>query len=122
MTEAKPSSSGLTLVDSADKVVSTTTLWNDSMADERERIVARFSEGARTSVPLETLCHFLNRIDRKLIIEVQVDRRLDRREERGSMDYEPPSTRIYLLHANGTLETLERRRHLRQNNRSRPRT
>lgn len=103
-------------------VVSETVLWHDGIGDERDRIVERHTEGTRTTAPLGVVLDALGQLQLVLIAEVQIDRTINDRENRGADRYEPPPTTLFILRDTGTLETLERRRRLGRPDRPRART
>lgn len=88
----------------------------------QERYVTKaFSSGKRWWVHIESLLEYLNQRDRDLIIEVQISHnRWNNRREEGE-EYDLGPTTIYLLRRDGTLETLENRRDIRQADRQRTR-
>ncbi len=120
-TRSAPDRSGRRLSTLDRNVVSETVLWHDGIGDERDRIVERHTEGARTTVPLGVVLHVLRELQMVLIAEVQIERKINYRDNRGTEKYEPPPTTIYILRETGTLETLERRRHLGRPDRPRAR-
>jgi hypothetical protein len=117
---ATETSDGLRLIDSQGRVVSESALWDDGSHQEHERVEDGFADGDRTLVPLDVLLNFLRTKERDLVMEVQLDRYVDRRYETGKQEYEPPKSCIYLLRGNGILETLDRRRRVGKEDRSRP--
>lgn len=121
VTLSRPAGPGLTLESCEGFVTSETVLWNDATAGERDHVLGRQTEGTRTVVPLGTLLTVLKELGRCLISVVEIDRKVDRRYEGGSSEYEPPPMRVYVLRETGVLETLERRRRLGRSNRPRPR-
>jgi hypothetical protein len=122
VTKSNASPTGLTLTTADGTIVSETTIWGEGVGGARDHAsVGRHTEGKRSLVPLDTLLSVLASQERDLIIEVQIDRKLDRSEDRGGITYEPPATRIYLLRNSGVLQTLDRRRRLGRNDRPRTR-
>jgi hypothetical protein len=121
-TRSAPDRTGRRLLTPGQKVVSETVLWHDGIGDERDRIVERHTEGARTTVPLGVALDVLRQLQLVLIAEVQIERKINNRENRGAGRYEPPPTTIFILRETGTLETLERRRRLGRPDRPRSRT
>jgi hypothetical protein len=121
-TRSAPDRTGLKLATADRNFVSQTVLWHDGIGDERDRIIERHTEGARTTVPLGVVLHVLRELQLALIAEVQIERKINQRDHRGDDRYEPPPTTIYILRESGTLETLERRRRLGRPDRPRART
>ncbi|MBN1461109.1 MAG: hypothetical protein JXA57_16400 [Armatimonadetes bacterium] len=108
---AQPNRTGLQWTNDAGSIIAEVTMWKDELGDEREAR-ERQTEGTRTSVPLDAILRFLKTIDRELIIDVEIDRKEDRRDEGWGRDYEPAKSRIYLLTKDGLLESLEGKRSL----------
>jgi len=52
------------------------------------------------------MLRFLEAQARELIIDAEIDRQDERREEGRNREYEPAKSRIYLLKQDGTLESL----------------
>jgi hypothetical protein len=94
--------------------------WSDNL--QERHVTNAFSSGKRWWVYVESLLEYLNQRDRDLIIEVQIshNRWNNQREEGEEYDHGP--TTIYLLRRDGTLETLDNRRDIRQADRQRTRT
>lgn len=120
-TRSTPDRTGRRLSTLDGKVVSDTVLWHDGIGDERDRIVERHTEGARTTVPLGVVLDALRQLQLVLIADVQIERKINYRENRGAESYDQPPTTVYILRETGTLETLERRRRLRRPDRPRAR-
>ena len=80
-------------------------IWNDSI--ETERITQPYSHGERLWVRLDLLIRYLAHTQSDLIISVEIERNQTNRGTREE-DYSYDRTRaaIYLLHADGTLETV----------------
>jgi hypothetical protein len=121
VTRSTPNMTGLSLTTGEGEVVSETVLWNDAIGDERDRIIERHTEGRRTTVPLNTLLATLRQMGLALVAEVEIDRKINYRENRGDDRYEPPPTTVYILRDTGILETMERRRRIGRPNRARVR-
>lgn len=103
---ARPNRDGLRWTNDAGDLIAEVTIWKDDLGDERDSR-ERQSEGTRTTVPVETVLRFLEATGRVLIIDVEIDRKDDRREEGRGREYEPAKSRIYLLNKDGKLESLE---------------
>jgi hypothetical protein len=119
VTHSAPDPSGLKLVARDGSVVSETVLWNDEIGDERNRTVERHTGGRRTTIPLARLLEALRQLQLALVAEVEIERSIRDRENRGDDKYEPPPTIIYVLRETGVLETLERSRSLGRSDRAR---
>jgi len=83
--------------------------WNDLQVTERE-YKGFYSEGYRLWVRVETLLKYLRNRRRCLIVECMIDRWVDKK---GLGEYVPGKAKIYLIHPNGTVETLRERYRLR---------
>lgn len=103
---ARPNRRGLEWTNDAGAVITEVTMWKDDLGDERD-LHERQTEGTRTTVPLASILRFLQTVERELIIDVEIDRKEDRRHEGWDREYEPTKSRIYLLNKDGQLESLE---------------
>ncbi len=103
---ARPNRTGLLWSNQVGEVISKVTMWNDAIGDERDAH-ERQTDGTLSTVPLESMLGFLLTDGRELIIDVEVDRKDDRREDGREREYEPAKSRIYLLRGDGTLENLD---------------
>lgn len=79
--------------------------WNDLQVTERE-YKGFYSEGHRFWVRVKTLLEYLRNRRRCLIVECMIDRWVDRK---GLGKYVPGKAKIYLIHPDGTVETLRER-------------
>ncbi|MBF0137168.1 MAG: NACHT domain-containing protein [Magnetococcales bacterium] len=78
--------------------------WNDAMPSDQENYKF-YSSGNRIHFSLPALIKFLTDIKKLLIIEVQIDRKMQTDKNPDSMhDVSYPAWRIYLLHPDGTLQ------------------
>ncbi len=110
-TGARKDRTGLKWMNDSGDLVAEMTLWNDGLGYEREPHEHQ-TEGTRTTVPVEAMLQFLAATGRTLVIDVEVDRKDDRRDEGSDGDYEPARSRIYLLTKDGQIESLEGTRSL----------
>jgi hypothetical protein len=87
-------------------------IWSDNL--EEDHISQAFSNGKRWWVSIEIILEYLQLRDRDLIIEVQLrhNRLSDQREE--GEEYDLGKSIIYILHRDGTLETMDSCRDIRQ--------
>jgi hypothetical protein len=94
--------------------------WSDNL--QEQHVTQAFSSGKRWWTQVKSLLEYLKQRERDLIIEVQIahDRWHDRREE--GEEYDSGATTIYLLRRDGTLETLDSCRDVRQTDRERTRS
>jgi hypothetical protein len=94
--------------------------WSDNL--QEQHVTKAFSSGKRWWIQVESLLEYLKQRERDLIIEVQIahNRWHERREE--GEEYDSGATTIYLLRRDGTLETLDSRREVRQTDRERTRS
>ncbi|AOQ25201.1 hypothetical protein MTAT_00010 [Moorella thermoacetica] len=83
--------------------------WNDLQVTERE-YKGFYSEGYRLWIRVETLLEYLRNRRRCLIVECMIDRWVDKK---GLGEYVPGKAKIYLIHPDGTVETLRQRYRLR---------
>lgn len=79
------------------------TAWSEPRED-RER--AEYSAGWRLNIQIDRLLGYLQAQQRSLILEVQIDRKEHRHGQEKYFDYKPAAVLLYLLHADGRLETL----------------
>jgi len=97
---------GLQWRDGAGALIAEVTVWNDAHEDERDSH-ERQTNGTRATVSVEAMRLFLQSTERELIIDVEIDRKDDRRDESWDTQYEPAKARIYLLNKEGQLESME---------------
>lgn len=103
---ARPNCTGLEWRDDAGALIAEITLWNDELGDERDSR-ERHTDGVRATVTIDTMLRFLEATGQELIVDVEIDRKDDRRDEGWDREYVPAKSRIYLLNQQGQLESLE---------------
>lgn len=79
-------------------------IWSDNL--NQERVYSMFSEGHRFWIKLDALFEILESLDSSLIVEAKITREEERRDDRYSEKVDPGKTRVYLIHSNGTIETI----------------
>ncbi|WP_378954579.1 hypothetical protein [Pelosinus sp. sgz500959] len=87
--------------------------WNEQPLTDRE-YREFYSVGHRLRVDVNTLLDYLNERQRCLIVKCTIDRWVDKE---GKGKYVPGKAKIYLIHADGTLETLRERYCIREKTR-----
>lgn len=87
-----------------EQLIAEITTWSEPHED-KER--AEYSAGWRLRIKVDRLLRYLQARQCSLILEVQIDRKEHRYGQEENFDYKPPTAVLYLLHADGHLETLE---------------
>jgi len=102
----RPDLTGMRYLDRSDpnQLIAEITTWCDPHEDKKG---AEYSAGWRLQIKLDRLLYYLQAQQRCLILEVQIDRKEHRYGQEENYDYKPPAVLLYLLHADGRLETLE---------------
>jgi hypothetical protein len=93
---AEPDPTGLTLLTADGTTLARAEQWADPATEDPEAAVT--SSGYRVRVDRSALLRHLRDTGTNLILEVQIGRH---RRNRGSDDYRPPRSRIYLIDATG---------------------
>lgn len=91
-------------------------LWQDGV--EEKYIDYPRANGQRLWVDLNVLFSYLHLVKKDLIFEVLIDRRKAERNYKEQEKYDNRTARLFLLRANGTLETVDEHRQIRSLNRS----
>jgi hypothetical protein len=92
-------------------------LWQDG--SEEEYIMYPRTNGHRLWVDLEVLFSYLRLVGKDLIFEVRIDRQKTKRNYKEEQEeYDNRTARLFLLRANGLLETVDEHRQIRPLNRS----
>jgi hypothetical protein len=86
------------------QLIAEITTWSEPHEDKEGAV---YSSGWRLQIKLDRLLSYLRAQQRCLILEVQIDREGHRYGQKKHFDYKPPAVLLYLLHADGHLETLE---------------
>lgn len=107
----RPNHTGIEWRDAAGNVITEVTVWKDELGDDGDSRERR-TDGTRTTVPVATMLSFLEAAGCDLVIDVEIDRKDDRRDDTWNREYEPAKSRIYLLNKDGQLESVEGRRAL----------
>jgi hypothetical protein len=98
-----------------EKSVMVSELWGNESPDGRDSPVR---QGNRISASLDFLANVCSRLERDLIIEVQIERRYAYNSYRAKTDdevqYPPPYSKVYLLSADGKLRDAEKSSQLRE--------
>lgn len=92
------------------QLIAEITTWSEPHEDKEGAV---YSSGWRLQIMLDRLLSYLRTRQRCLILEVQIDRKENRYGQKNNFDYKPPAVLLYLLHADGHLETLEHHYRLR---------
>jgi hypothetical protein len=102
----RPDQAGKRYLDRSDpnQLVAEITTWSEPHED-KER--AEYSSGWRLRIKVDRLLRYLRAQQRSLILEVQIDRKEHRYGQEENFDYSHPAVLLYLLRADGHLETLE---------------
>ena len=93
-----------------DKPVTNLECWDEQPKTDREDR-GFYSEGHRLWVDVNILLDYLKERQRCLIVKCMIDRWADKE---GTGKYVPGKAKIYLIHADGTLETLRERYCIRE--------
>lgn len=96
--------------ENVDKPVTTLECWDEQPKTDREDR-GFYSEGHRLWVHVNTLLEYLKERQRCLIVKCMIDRWADKE---GTGKYVPGKAKIYLIHEDGTLETLRERYCIRE--------
>jgi len=104
--KVRPDSLGMRYWDCSDpnQLVAEITTWSEPHEDKKH---AEYSSGWRLQIKLDRLLNYLHAQQRSLILEVQIDRKEQRYGQKEDFDYKPSAVLLYLLHADGHVETLE---------------
>jgi len=104
--EVRPDSLGMRYWDCSDpnQLIAEITTWSEPHEDKKH---AEYSSGWRLQIKLDRLLNYLQAQQRSLILEVQIDRKEQRYGQKENFDYKPSTVLLYLLHADGHVETLE---------------
>ncbi|MEW9860446.1 hypothetical protein [Pseudomonas putida] len=86
------------------QVVASARAWCEPYDDTED---AQYSEGWQLRIDVQRLTKYLQRQNRCLILEVQINRKEKTSDEKKKYEYAPPNALLYLLHPEGKLETLE---------------
>jgi hypothetical protein len=102
----RPDPLGKCYLDRSDpnQLIAEITTWNEPHEDKEH---AEYSSGWRLQIKLDRLLNYLQAQQRSLILEVQIDRKEQRYGQKKDFDYKSPAVLLYLLRADGHLETLE---------------
>ena len=99
-------SAGKRYLDRSDpnQLIAEITTWSEPHEDKEG---AEYSSGWRLQIKCDRLLNYLRAQQRCLILEVQIDRKEHHYGQEKDYEYKPPAVLLYLLHADGHLETLE---------------
>jgi len=102
----RPDPLGKRYLDRSDpnQLIAEITTWSEPHEDKEH---AEYSSGWRLQIKLDRLLNYLQAQQRSLILEVQIDRKEQRYGQKKDFDYKSPAVLLYLLRADGHLETLE---------------
>lgn len=116
-TGARVSTTGTTYTNTEGAMIGRLEIWNDSI--ETERITQPYSYGERLWTRIDLLLSYLAHTCYDLIISIEIERKRTNRDTRGEeLKYDRRRASIYLLHADGTLETVAGSRKIGTENRS----
>jgi hypothetical protein len=93
-----------------EKLVTLFEHWND--CPQIDRAYGFKSEGSRLWISIDELLQFLKESRSSLIIACRIDRHSERRDDVEDVEGIPGYAKLYLIHSNGTIETLGRSSHL----------
>ena len=91
----------------AQSLIFYTEKWTDDPR-ERHHVNTPFSGGTQSWIELDALLSFLTSHEKALIIEVTIERNRKRNEGFSDDDDKQPKHRIFLLHGDGSLESVDR--------------
>lgn len=100
-------------ISQAQNLIFYTEKWNDD-PQESHYISTPFSGGTQSWIELDALLSFLNFHKKALIIEVTIERNRKRNEGSSDDDDKPPKHRIFLLHGDGSIESVGKRFSIRE--------
>lgn len=95
-------------------LITSMEIWSDN--PKQERIYSMYSEGKRFWIKFDALCEFLESIQCSLIVKARIRRKEERRDERYSEPFDPGKVRVYLIHSNGTIESVDGCHSIRKEN------
>jgi hypothetical protein len=108
------SSDNLKFTQASGTLVVENEIWNDNLEETRERITRPYSTGRRLWIRVETLLEYLRRKNRSLIVQVQISRNRSASSRPAGEAYDPESATIYIIHQDGTIESVDGHRTIGQ--------